>query len=67
MTNWPNGCMAVLFLTIVPVLMVPSVFCISPTGDQLSVFSGVTDAHQLVLTLNQGFQVSYSFNLKERF
>ena len=45
-------------MSIVPVLVVPSIFCISPTGQRLSVGSGLVDSVHLCNILHQGFQVN---------
>lgn len=44
-------------MLIVPVLLTPSVFCISPTGDQLAVASGPQNVTSLAATLSEGFNV----------
>ncbi len=44
----------------VPVFVVPSIFCISPTGDQLAVYSGAADPKKIVSTLTLGLQVCHN-------
>ena len=44
----------------VPVFVVPSIFCISPTGDQLAVYSGAADPNKIVSTLSLGLQVCHN-------